>query len=123
MTTTTATTLVERQVDGFNNGNHDDIVSVYAPDARLFLVSPHTLPGSELQLEGIERIGKHMQRVLDGGIEGVQVDWIAGGDSFLAWRDSGTFGKGTAFSEAHTAVLNDDGKIVEHWIHSVYAKG
>lgn len=123
MATMASTSLVERQVEGLNNGSLDDVTGIYADDATFNLVSAHTLPGSELRLEGKEKIERHFKRVLDGGIERVTIDWLAAGDGFLVWRDSGTFGKGTQFSEAHTARLNDDGKVVEHWIHSVYARG
>ena len=123
MGTTAATSLVERQVEGFNSGSIEDVVGVYADDATFVMVSPHTLPGSELRLEGREKIERHMQRVLKGGIGDVKVEWIDGGEGFLAWRDTGFFGTDTRFSESHTARLDDEGRIVEHWIHSVYAKG
>ena len=123
MTTTAATTLVERQVEGLNNANLEDVVGVYADDATFVLVSPHTLPGSEMRLEGREKIERHFGRVFKGGIGDVKVEWVAGGEGFLAWRDTGFFGKDTRFSESHTARLDDEGRIVEHWIHSVYAKG
>ena len=118
----TATALIERQVDGFNKGNLDDVVAGYADDARLFVVSPHTLPGNVWKVEGKEGITKHMGRVLKGGIADVAIDWVGGGEDFLAWRDSGQFWGTTAFSESHTAQLNDAGEIIEHWIHSVYEK-
>lgn len=123
MTTTTPTALVERQVEGFNTGSLEDVVGVYADDATFVLVSPHTLPGSELRLEGKAKIERHMQRVLDGGIGDVTLDWIDGGEGFVAWRDTGRFGADTRFSESHTARLDADGRIVEHWIHSVYGRG
>lgn len=123
MTTTAATTLVERQVDGFNSGKLEDVVGVYADDATFVLISPHTLPGSELRLEGREKIERHLGRVLKGGIGDVKIEWVAAGEGFLAWRDTGFFGTDTRFSESHTARLGDDGLIVEHWIHSVYDKG
>jgi hypothetical protein len=96
---------------------------MYADDAVLTVVSPHTLPGgSEMRLEGKEAIAKHMGRVLKGGIEGVKIDWIGAGDGFVAWRDSGLVGGGLAFSEAHTAVISG-GAVTEHVLHSVYRKG
>jgi len=120
--TAVATSLVERQVEGFNSGSLEDVVGGYAEDAVFVLVSPHTLPGSELRLEGRAAIEKHMGRVLKGGISDVKVDWMEAGDGFAAWRDHGTFWGTTPFSEAHTARLNADGAIVEHVIHSVYLK-
>lgn len=123
MTTANATELVERQVQGLNDGNLDEVMSIYADDARLILVSPHTLPGSELDLSGKEAITKHMGRVIKGGVAGVTLNWVLDGGSELAWRDTGSFGAGTAFSEAHTATLGDDGLVHEHWIHSVYSRG
>lgn len=120
--TTATNTLVDRQVSGLNDGNIDDVVSVYAEDATLVLVSPHTLPGEELRLMGREKITRHMQRVLDGGVSNVAVQWVGEGEGFLAWRDTGTFGKGVPFSEAHTAALNAEGQVQEHWIHSVYSR-
>lgn len=122
MTTANATALIERQVSGLNEGNLDEVVSIYADDATLVLVSPHTLPGSELRLEGKEAITKHMGRVIKGGVAGVELTWVLDGNGSLAWRDTGTFGAGTAFSEAHTAEVGDDGLVREHWIHSVYAR-
>lgn len=123
MSTITHAALIERQVAGFNSATLDDIIAPYAPDARFVLVSAHTLPGSELALEGRDAITRHMERVLKGGIEGVEVDWVAEGSGFLAWRDHGSFGPGIAFSESHTALLNADGLIAEHVIHSVYGRG
>lgn len=121
-TTTDATALIERQVAGLNAGELSDVTAMYADDAVLVVVSPHTLPGSELRLSGREAIEKHMGRVLKGGIADVVIDWIGAGDGFVAWRDSGTVGGGLAFSEAHTAVIRD-GAVVEHVLHSVYRKG
>lgn len=123
MSTATHSRLVEQQVRGLNDGILDDVVAIYADDASFMLFSPHTLPGSELRLEGRESIERHMGRVLTGGIEGVEIDWIDAGDNFVAWRDHGSFGPGIAFSESHVARLNADGLVVEHTIHSVYSKG
>jgi hypothetical protein len=124
MTTTTAgAALVERQIAGFNSGNIDEVMAVYADDATFVLVSPHTLPGAELRLEGKEKIAKHLGRVLSGGIENVELTWIDGSDSFVAWIDTGAFGPGVAFSESHAAQINDAGLIAQHTIHSIYAKG
>ena len=120
MTSATRTSLVERQVRGFNRSSLEDIVAGYADTARLVLVSAHTLPGNELVIEGREGIEKHMSRVLRGGIADVEVDWMADGDGFIAWRDHGTFWGSTPFSESHTAVVDGDGRITEHVIHSVY---
>lgn len=124
MTTATHTLrgLVERQIAGFNAGSIEEVVAGYADDAVLVLVSPHTLPGSELRLEGKGRITKHLQRVLDGGIAGVELQWFCEGDGSLAWRDGGMFWGSTLFSEAHLATVGRDGLIVEHWIHSLYEK-
>lgn len=119
---TATNTVVDRQVSGLNACNIDDVVSVYADDATLVLVSPHTLPGEEMRLSGKEKITRHMQRVLDGGISNVAVQWVGEGDGFLAWRDTGNFGKGIPFSEAHTATLSAEGQVQEHWIHSVYSR-
>lgn len=122
MTTTTATSLVDRQVAGLNAGDVDEVTAIYAEDATLVVVSPHTLPGSELRLAGREKIVRHMQRVIDGGIAGVTLEWVGAGEGTLAWRDTGTVGRGKPFSEAHTAIVGSDGLIVEHWIHSVYER-
>lgn len=116
------TTLVDRQIEGFNAGQLDDVVAGYADDVTFTLVCAHTLPGSELVLEGKERLTKHMAGVLKHGISDVELDWVAAGDGFIAWRNHGTFWGSTSFSEAHTARLNDAGEVVEHVIHSVYAK-
>ena len=123
MATATDTSLVDRQVAALNSGNIDGVVAAYADDATFVLYSAHTLPGSELRLEGKERITKHMQRVLDGGIEGVEVHYVGGGDGVLVWHDTGSFGPGIAFSEAHMALLDGDGMITSHTIHSVYGRG
>ncbi len=123
MSTATHARLVEQQVRGLNEGTLEDVVSIYAEDATFLLYSPHTLPGSEMRLEGREAIERHMGRVLKGGIEGVEIDWVDAGDGFVAWRDHGAFGPGIAFSESHVARLNADGRVTEHTIHSVYAKG
>ena len=120
MTSATHTSLVERQVRGFNNSSLEDVVAGYADNARLVLVSAHTLPGHELVVEGREAIEKHISRVLRGGIADVEVDWLAAGDGFVAWRDHGTFWGSTPFSESHTAAVDGDGLITEHVIHSVY---
>ncbi len=64
-----------------------------------------------------------MGRVLKGGISGVEIDWMNTGEGFVAWRDHGVFGQGAAFSEGHVAILNDQGQIVDHVIHSIYPKG
>ena len=122
MSTRTASGLVQCQIDGFNAQDLDAATSIYAPDATLVIVSPHTLPGSELRLEGFERITKHLGRAIAGGLRDVVLDWVGEGDGFVAWRDSGVFGTDTAFSESHLARLNDDGLVVEHWIHSIYAR-
>ena len=121
MTSATHTGLVERQVRGFNENSLEDVVAGYADAARLVLVSAHTLPGSELVVEGREGIERHMNRVLRGGIADVTVDWVVAGDDYVAWRDHGTFWGTTPFSESHTAQLDSDGMITEHVIHSVYA--
>jgi hypothetical protein len=118
---TATTTLVDRQIEGFNAGNIDDVVAGYADDVRFVLVCAHTLPGSELQLEGKEQVTKHLSRVIKHGISDVELDWVGAGDGWIAWRNHGTFWGSTPFSEAHTARLNDAGEIVEHVIHSVYA--
>ncbi len=123
MSTATHASIVERQVRGLNEGSLDDVVAMYADDATFTLWSPHTLPGSEMRLEGREAIERHMGRVLKGGIEGVEIDWMNEGSDFIAWRDHGAFGPGIAFSESHVALLNADGLIVDHTIHSVYSKG
>jgi hypothetical protein len=122
MTAATHTALVERQLAGFNSGTLEDVVDGYADDVRLVLVSPHTLPGSELVLEGREAVTKHMGRVLKGGIADVELDWMAEGPGFIAWRDHGVFWGSTPFSESHTAKLNAEGRISEHVIHSLYLK-
>jgi hypothetical protein len=122
MATATSNALIERQIAGFNNGSIDDVVAAYADDAVVVVVSPHTLPGSEWRVQGLEKITKHMQRVLDNGIADVELHWVGLGEGTLAWRDGGQFWGTTPFSEAHLATLNADGQIVEHWIHSVYAK-
>lgn len=122
MTAATHASLVERQIEGFNASSLDDVVAGYADDVRLVLVSPHTLPGSELVLEGKEAATRHMGRVLKGGISDVALDWIGEGEGFVAWRDHGTFWGSTSFSESHTAAVNADGLISEHVIHSLYLK-
>lgn len=122
MATGTSTSLVERQVAGLNSSDIDAVTAGYADDAVLVVVSPHTLPGSELRLEGREKIIRHFGRVLKGGIADVKVSWLAQAEGALAWRDTGTFWGDTPFSEAHTATLNEAGEIAEHVIHSLYEK-
>ena len=117
-----ASTLIERQIAGFNASDAEAAASIYAPGAVLIVSSPHTPPGKEMRHEGPEAIGAHFAKALKYGLRDVELDWLGEGPGFVAWRDHGLAGPGTEFLEAHTALLNDDGQVTEHWIHSIYEK-
>jgi len=88
----------------------------------LIVVSPHTLPGSELRMEGAEKIARHFGRVVKGGISDVTLEWVGEGEDFISWRDSGVFWGTTKFIESHTARIDSNGRIVEQWIFSLYER-